>query len=234
VAARFTVKVMSYNTQYIGYPPRGSSRIDQYGAKIREVGAAVVGVQECLDRFALAAASGYSTIEGDHGHGGVAILFDPSKVSYVEGSSGYMRIPRDNYAERFFTWAQFTSGGSAWWFFNTHFPHNHNEATSPNTHARIAQMLLQKFRDLGIESSPKVVVGDFNPFASNGASEGSFESNLVAAGFFRAYKARGNPGFPGLDKIFASSTHWEASNGADHGTGSSDHPAIAADLTLKA
>jgi len=78
---------------------------------------------------------------------------------------------------------------------------------------------------------PTVITGDCNPFASYGASEGSFESNLARAGFEKSYEARGNPGFRGLDKIFAS-PHWKSSNGADQGTGSSDHPAIAVDLTL--
>ena len=43
------LKVMSYNTEYKGYP----SRVGQYGAKIREVGAAVVGTQENQDAGAL-------------------------------------------------------------------------------------------------------------------------------------------------------------------------------------
>lgn len=94
-------------------------------------------------------------------------------------------------------------------------------------------MLLQKRRELDGEQMPTIVTGDMNPFASAGASQGSFESNLEAAGFTKAYQARGNPGYSGLDKIFSSSAHWTPSSGADHGTGRSDHPAIAVDLTLR-
>ena len=39
-------------------------------------------------------------------------------------------------------------------------------------------------------------------------------------------------GYAGLDKIFASEGDWIWMNAKDVGTGSSDHPAIAADLTL--
>jgi len=223
-----TVKVMSYNTEYVGYP----SRVSQYGAKVREVGAVVVGTQECQDKLALSNAAGYSVVPGTGFQN--PILYNPGKVSYVEGTGGYMQIPNDNYAERTVTWAQFRTGGAAWWFFNTHLPHPHGAAASRNTHAGIANMVLQKRRELGAGDSATVVTGDMNPFASSGASEGSFESNLVAGGFFKAYQGRGNPGYGGLDKIFASSAHWTASNGADHGTGGSDHPAIAVDLTLKA
>jgi len=223
-----TVSAMSYNTEYRGYP----SRVSQYGAKIREVGAAVVGTQECQDSAALANAAGYSVVPGTGFQN--PILYNPSKVSYVGGTGGFMQIPNDNYAERTVTWAQFQTGGNAWWFFNTHLPHPHGAAASRNTHAGIANMVLQKRRELGAEDSPTVVTGDMNPFASSGASEGSFESNLVAGGFFKAYQGRGNPGYGGLDKIFASSAHWTSSNGADHGTGGSDHPAIAVALAFKA
>ena len=94
-------------------------------------------------------------------------------------------------------------------------------------------MLLQKRQELGAGNSPTIVTGDCNPFASDGASQGSFESNLAAGGIAKAYQARGNTGgHAGLDKIFASQSHFDWSNGADVGTGSSDHPAIVADLTL--
>merc|ERR1712050_45313 len=111
-----------------------------------------------------------------------------------------MSIPRDNYAQRYVSFAKFKLGSRDFWAFNTHLPHNHNEASSRNTHARIAQQLLEKYRFLG--GGPAIVTGDMNPFASNGASEGSFESNLEDAGWHKSYQARGNPGYAGLDKIF--------------------------------
>jgi hypothetical protein len=224
-----TVSAMSYNTVFTGYP----STVDQFGAKIREVGSAVVGTQECQDKNALANAAGYSVVPGTGFQN--PILYNPSKVSYVGGTGGYMQIPNDQYAERTVTFAQFQSGGNTWWFFNTHLPHPGGAAADRNTHARIAGMVLQKRKELGAEDLPTVVTGDCNPFASSGASEGSFESNLVAGGFFKAYEGTGRyGGYAALDKIFASSAHWTPSNGADHGTGSSDHPAIAVDLTFKA
>jgi len=217
---------MSYNTQYSGYP----GRVSQFGAKIREVGAAVVGTQECQDKSALAAASGYSVVPGTDFQN--PIFYNPSLVSYIGGSSGWISIPRDDHSPRTITWAKFRFGSTEFWFFNTHLPHNQNEASSRNTHAQIAQRLLQKREELGAGSSPTVVTGDCNPFASSGASQGSFESNLAAAGFEKSYQGRGNPGFGGLDKIFASA-QWRSRNGADQGTGSSDHPAIAVDLALQ-
>merc|ERR1719277_633218 len=62
---------------------------------------------------------------------------------------------------------------------------------------------------------------------------GSLEDNLERAGWHKAYQARGNPGYVGLDKIFCTE-HWRSFNGKDRGTGRSDHPAISVDLTLKA
>merc|ERR1712190_172681 len=109
--------------------------------------------------------------------------------------------------------------------------HNGCDARSRNTHASIARALLDKREQIGADSSPTIIVGDMNPFASSGASEGSLESTLIAAGFRKAYQARGNPGHGGLDKIFVSS-HWQATNGVDRGTGGSVHPAITADVAL--
>jgi len=218
---------MSYNTEYRGYP----SRVPAYGRKIREVDAAVVGTQENQDFKALAKASGYSLVPGTGPQN--PIYYHPSKVSYVDGSGGWMKVPRDNYAVRTVTWAQFVLGGTRFWHFNTHLPHNHNQAFSRNTHSRIAKRLLQKRAELGAGDAPTVITGDMNPFASNGNSEGSFESALLAAGFRLSYVAKGNTGgYRGLDKIFAS-PHWRSSNGADRGTGSSDHPAIAVDLAWR-
>jgi len=71
-------------------------------------------------------------------------------------------------------------------------------------------------------------------FMAGDTCRGLLASNndlCVTGGFKKAYQARGNPGYSGLDKIFVSS-HWTWSNGADQGTGSSDHPAIAVDLRL--
>ena len=124
--------------------------------------------------------------------------------------------------------------GSEFWFFNTHLPHRHNQASDPNTHARIGRSLLNKREELGGANTPTIVVGDCNPFASSGASEGSFESNLANGGIVKVYEAKGNTGgYGGLDKIFASQQHWTTLNAADRGTGRSDHPAIEAWMSLK-
>merc|ERR1712241_1549331 len=220
-----TVTVMSYNTQYTGYP----SLVPRFGSMIREVNAGIVGIQECQDAAALASASGYA-LGPDTGFQN-PILYNPSMVSLVQGSPGMMKIPRDDYAERTITWAKFMLGSTEILFFNTHLPHNHGQARSRNTHAGIARSLLRKREELGAVNMPTVAVGDMNTFASQGASEGSFESNLIDAGWHKSYQARGNPGYAGLDQIFATS-HWTSSNGADRGTGGSGHPAIAAYVTL--
>ena len=80
--------------------------------------------------------------------------------------------------------------------------------------------------------TPTIVVGDCNPFASGGASEGSFESNLASRGIPLVYMGTGQfGGYGGLDKIFAT-TEWTTIGAADRGTGGSDHPAISAELRL--
>jgi len=230
------VTVMTYNTVYTGYPCCGSNKVPQFGAKIREVGPAVVGAQEVQvwDSGAdlLAKEAGYQVVPGTGPQN--PILYHPSKVSLVADTGGWMDVPRDNYAQRTLTWAKFRigSGSDEFWFFNTHLPHNGDEAAPKETHARIARMLLAKREELGAANTATAVVCDCNPFASGGSSEGSFESNLASGGIVRAYMGTGaQGGYAGLDKIFYS-PQFGASNGADHGTGSSDHPAITADLRL--
>lgn len=223
-----TIKVMSYNTEYRNY----NSRISGYAAKIKEVAPALVGLQECQNRDGLASSSGYvaNTQTGTQNY----MLFDRCKVTFVDG--GYMRIPRDNYAPRYITWGRFKLSNNTVWFFNTHLPHNHNEARSPTTHAKIAKMLLKKRRELGAENAPTIVVGDMNSHASyfNKVAGGGFESNLEANGFTWAYTAKGHPGHGGIDQLLYSTAHWTHSNCQDSGTGGSDHTSITCDLTLKA
>jgi endonuclease/exonuclease/phosphatase family metal-dependent hydrolase len=216
---------MSYNTRYDYYTSQ--SNIDRFGSKISEVRPGIVGTQECQDKHALAAASGY-TLVPDTGFQN-PIFYDPDQVTFVPGSSGLMQIPDDHHAERTITWAKFELDSRNFWFFNTHLPHNGDEATSRNTHASIALDFLERRRELGAENSPTVVVGDTNPHASNGAEEGSFGDGLIAAGFELSYAS--NSPLRDYDKIFAS-PHWSSSNGADRGTGGSDHTSVAVDLEL--
>mmetsp|Transcript_3516 Transcript_3516/g.6373 ORF Transcript_3516/g.6373 Transcript_3516/m.6373 type:complete len:154 (-) Transcript_3516:51-512(-) len=142
-----------------------------------------------------------------------------------------------NFARRTISWGKFriiqgSGSGNEFWFFNTHLPHPHGQSTDRNTHSIIAKMLLDKRAQLGAGNSPSIVTGDCNPFASAGASKGSFESNLAAGGIVKVYEATGSTGgLVGFDKIFAS-RDWTWSNAADAGTGSSDHPAIVVDLTF--
>lgn len=225
-----TVKVMSYNTEYTGYR---DGRMPAFAAKIAEVGADVVGLQECQDPNGLAAASGYTllTNTGPQNY----ILYNANRLEVLD--RGTMNIPRDDYAQRALTWGKFriregSGAGAEFWFFNTHLPHRHNQAADPNTHARIGRSLIAKRNELGASNTPTIVVGDCNPFASAGAQEGSFESSLAAGGIPLIYIATGQTGgYAGLDKIFASADHWTGV-GSDVGTGRSDHPAIAADMTL--
>jgi len=218
---------MSYNTEYRNY----NARIPGYAAQIQTVAPALVGLQECQNRDGLAGASGYTanTQTGRQNY----MLYDRCKVTFVDG--GYMKIPRDNYAPRFITWGQFKLSNTTIWFFNTHLPHNHNEARSPTTHARIAKMFLEKRKELGAENAPTIVVGDMNSHAShfNQVEGGGFESNLEANGFTWAYTAKGNPGYGRIDQLLYSSAHWTHSNCQDSGTGGSDHTSITCDLTLQ-
>ena len=90
--------------------------------------------------------------------------------------------------------------------------------------------MVDKRNELGAGAT--IVVGDCNPFASNGSSEGSFESNLADRGIPLVYVGTGAFGGYGyLDKIFAT-TEWSKIEAKDEGTGGSDHPAISAELRL--
>lgn len=222
-----TIKVMSYNTEYKEY----WRRMGGYARKIKEIAPAIVGLQECQDRDGLAALAHYwaNKLTGRQNY----MLYDHNQVTFLSG--GWMRIPRDEYAERAITWGKFKLGGTEFYFFNTHLPHNHGEARDKTTHAKIARMLLRKRRQLGAEHTPTIVVGDMNSFASdwNHVKGGGFESNLEANGFVNAYTAHGHPGHAGLDHILYSREHWTHHNCADTGLGGSDHSSITCDLTLK-
>lgn len=227
-----TITAMSYNTEYTGY---WDGRFSSFATHISNVDADVVGLQECQDASGIATASGYSFLAAS-GNGNT-ILHKASRLKALR--SGRFDVPRDEFAKRTISWGQFriiqgVGVGNEFWFFNTHLPHRHGEAADPNTHSIIAQMLLEKREEIGAGTAPTIVTGDCNPFASSGASEGSFESNLAAGGVVKVYEATGiTGGYAGLDKIFASREHWDWSNAADVGTGSSDHPAIAVDLTFR-
>jgi len=94
-----TVKAMSYNTEYSGY---SDGRLPNFAAKMREVAADIVGVQECQNPNGLASASGY------------AVLTDTGPQNYIFYKTdrlqalnrGYMNIPRDNFSQRTITWGQ--------------------------------------------------------------------------------------------------------------------------------
>eukprot|EP00122_Pirum_gemmata_P009453 Pgem_evm1s8722 len=220
-------KVMSYNTKFDGYP----HLINDFAGKIKEVGPAVVGLQECQDRDNLASKAGYTALTetGNQNY----IMYNPNVVRLLDG--GNMRIPRDNYAERAITWGKFQLLDTSlmFWVFNTHLPHNHGEASSRHTHAKIAGMLVDKIRELGADNDPVVIVGDMNSFASkyNKVEGGGFESNLNDKGYDTAYIGHGNPGFGQLDKIL-NSKQLVSHNCADTGTGKSDHSSIACEFTL--
>jgi len=202
-----------------------------YADKIKEVAPAIVGLQECQNRDGLARLTGY-TANRETGKQNY-MLFDPQKVTLLNG--GWMPIPRDDYAPRAITWGKFMLGEREIFFFNTHLPHNHNEATSQTTHASIAAMFFQKRREVGAENAPTIVVGDMNSHASNfnRVHTGGFESNLEKNGFVWAYTARGSPGYGRIDHILYSAAHWTHSGCRDTGTGGSDHTSITCDLTLK-
>jgi endonuclease/exonuclease/phosphatase family metal-dependent hydrolase len=227
-----SVNVMSYNTEYTGYR---DGRVPAFGEKIVEVSPDVVGLQECQDANALARASpGYTVLSGTGPQN--YILYDNQRVEAME--SGWWDITRDTYAQRTITWGKFKvrSSGNVFWFFNTHLPHPLGNAADTNTHSRIAQQLAEKRTELGAGSASTIVVCDCNPFASSGASNGSFESNLDARGISRIYMAgerNSQGGHRGLDKIFASDNDWTTVSAGDRGTGSSDHPAISAVLRFK-
>ena len=90
---------MSYNTEYAGYY---DGRVPSFAAKIAEVSPDVVGLQECQDPYALVGLSGYSLLinTGPQNY----ILYDERRLQRLD--SGWMDIPRDNYAQRTITWGK--------------------------------------------------------------------------------------------------------------------------------
>lgn len=224
-----TIKIMSYNTEYKDY----NARMGGYAEEIRRVQPAIVGLQECQNRDGLAGLAQYSaalkTGRQDY------MLYNSGMVQLLD--DGWLRIPRDLYAERAITWGKFRVGSREIFLFNTHLPHNHGEAASQQTHAKIARMFFKLRRDLGADTAPTIMVGDMNSFASNWnqVEGGGFTSNLQGNGFTNAYTGQGyqGQGFAGLDHILYSTEHWTASDCQDAGTGGSDHSSITCMMTLR-
>jgi endonuclease/exonuclease/phosphatase family metal-dependent hydrolase len=220
---------MSYNTQYSGYP----SKMWEYAQLIRSVAPAIVGLQECQDRDGLARQAGYTALTGT-GHCNY-IIYNPREATPMK--QGSLEITsentrRFNYAKRCISYGQFRLGDSAIWFFNTHLPHNDGDAWPKQTHARIARAFLKKRRELGAENSPSIIVGDFNPHASdfNNVHGGGFKSNLQANGFTHAYESFGT--LRHYDHIMYSSGDWSHQNCRDTGKGGSDHTSVTCGLVL--
>ncbi|MGL1886664.1 MAG: endonuclease/exonuclease/phosphatase family protein [Reichenbachiella sp.] len=222
------LKVMSYNTLYTNFPSSGGNdgTMKQLGDNIIALNPDILGTQETQDGALLEQyTNGLLTLVPDTD--GNPIYYNADIISLE--TSGWFSIPRDNYAARSITYAQFKQGDIIFWLFNTHFPHKHNEAGAQGTHAKIAQMLIDKRIELGAETTPTVITGDFNTFASDGDPQGSFESNITGTGgFTKSYQAI----HWGIDKIFHSSEHWSAAYGADGPHGGSDHKPIHVELTL--
>jgi len=214
---------MSYNTEHRDY----NNRMAGFADKITEVAPTIVGLQECQDRDGLARLTGYAANKetGQQNY----MLFDPQKVTLLSG--GWMPIPRDGFAPGAITWGKFMLGEREIFFFNTHLPHNHTEATSQTTHASIAANFFQKRREVGAESAPTIVVGDMTSHASD--FDRAHTGNLDSNGFVWACIARGSPGHGPIDHILYSVAHWTHSGCRDTGTGGSDHTSITCELTLK-
>jgi hypothetical protein len=202
-----------------------------FANKITEVGPATVGTQENQNSGYLSEKTGYTYLVAPNTRDN-AILYNNATTNFL-GVSGRQLVTSDTYAQRSFTWGKFSNAaGQEFWHFNTHLPHNLGAASSTNTHAGIAQDMLAKINELVPPGVPTMVTCDCNPFASNGASRGSFEDNLNRDGFTTAYIGTGQfGGFGYLDKIFTRN-YAAVVSGQDHGPGTSDHPAITADIVF--
>jgi hypothetical protein len=220
---------MSYNTLYTNFPSAGGNdkKMKLIGDNIINMNPTVLGTQETQDKLLLEKyTNGLLTLVPDTDFQN-PIYYNPNKVSLE--TSGWFSIPSDDYSSRTFTYANFKLDSISFWLFNTHMPHKHGEAGAINTHANIAQILLEKRSELGANGTPTVIIGDFNTFASDGDPLGSFENNIVNGGdFTKSYQAM----HWGIDKIFHSTEHWTAVNGYDGPFGGSDHTPILVELTL--
>ena len=223
------LRVMSYNTLYTNFPSAGGNdkKMKLIGDNIINMNPVVLGTQETQDKLLLEQyTNGLLTLVPNTDFQN-PIYYNPNKVSLE--TSGWFSIPSDDYSSRTFTYANFKLDSISFWLFNTHMPHKHGEAGAINTHANIAQILLEKRSDLGANGTPTVIIGDFNTFASDGDPLGSFENNIVNGGdFTKSYQAM----HWGIDKIFHSTEHWTAVNGYDGPFGGSDHTPILVELTL--
>lgn len=229
VANSIVMKVMSYNTLYTNFPSSGGNDASMklLGDNIIALNPVLLGTQETQDGALLEQYTNGLLTLVPHTNGN-PIYYNATIVSLE--TSGSFLIPRDDYAVRSFTYAQFKHGDVIFWLFNSHFPHKHNEAGAQGTHAKIAQMLIDKRIELGAENTPSIITGDFNTFASDGDPQGSFESNMTGdGGFTKSYQAI----HWGIDKIFHSNDDWTAAHGTDGPHGGSDHKPIHVELTLK-
>jgi len=194
---------VSYNIQY-----NNAQGLTGPGKAIKHLNADIVGTQETQDKHGLARSSGRTLVEGTDFQN--PMYYDSSKVSVI--SSGWETIPRDNYADRTYTWATFSRGGKTASLFNTHLPHKHGEAGPINAHKMVAEQIARQAQSM---DGCKVIMGDMNPHA------GDFKGEISKLGYRLVAESRAQLG--GYDQILVSSECGTVSNTGDGPNGGSDH-----------
>merc|ERR1712151_1396331 len=174
----------------------------------KQLQADIVGTQETQDKHGLARSCGLTLVDGTDFQN--PMYYDSGKVSVT--TSGWETIPRDNYADRTYTWATFSRGGRSVSLFNTHLPHKHGEAGPINAHKMVAEQIARKAQPM---NGCKVIMGDMNPHA------GDFKGEISRLGF--RLVAESEPNLGGYDQIFVSSECGSVSNTGDGPNGGSDH-----------
>jgi len=193
----------------------------------------VAGLQECMNETQLQEAFGDRMRVAADTDKFNCISYRPSVVEFG-GQSGRRYLgdaARDNYSERYVSYAKLKYGGVDFWLFSTHWCLDGpcGGAAGSARHRRSAQVILDLRRELGAADAPTIITADANSHMNAAYDNDGGVQWFLSNGFVIAGKG---PMAGGIDYIFVSKGPWEVREHTVGPTWPSDHPSFKVTLTL--
>jgi len=228
--------VLCWNVLYTNFDCcRGSPGARQHLANVmvNEMRADVAGLQECMNENELQSALGDRMTKAPNTDTFNCIFYKPGMVSFG-GVSGHQYLgndARDDYSDRYVSYAKLLHAGRAFWVFSTHWCLDGpcRGAAGGLRHRTSAQRILQKREELGASDTPTIIAADCNSHM-DGYDNDDGVRWLLDNGFQIAGKG---PMAGGIDYIFVSTGDWDIGEHIVGPTAPSDHPSFTVKLTMK-
>jgi len=199
---------------------------------VNDMQADVAGLQECMDEGEMQSAFGNRMQKAPGTDQFNCIFFRPSVVDFG-GVSGRRYLgdgARDDYSQRFVSYAKLFYRGREFWLFSTHWCLDGPcaGAAGGDRHRLSAQVILGLRKELGASSVPAIITADANSHMDGYDNDDGVQW-LLGNGFEIAGKG---PMAGGIDYIFVSTGDWEVGRHIVGATEPSDHPSFSVQLTM--